>query len=254
MNNKINLIKKIRNITQISILKCKNALIKNNFDLNKTLKYLKNKKFNFTKNSNYEFINTKTKKNKAVIIKFSCETDFVSKTYEFKIFSKNVINFILNNKNITLNYINNIFEKEKNYLISKFNENIIIKKIFYLKNKYVSSYNHLNKIGVILSANKINNKKKINKKKLKKIAVHIASTKTKFINLSNIPNSIYTKTKNKLIKLKLNKYNYKKNIKNKLKEICLLNQYFLYNNNIKIKKYLNKNNINILNFYKIQIK
>ncbi len=252
----IKILKKIRKITSISIEKCKKALEKNNFNLEKSIIYLKkkiNKKKSLVKEGG---IFGKIKNNKGIMIQINCETDFTIRNIEIKKFVKEIINYSLKKNDVSIKNINNIFNKKRNYLISKFNENIEIKRIYFIKGKFLSQYIHINnKIGTTLKIK--TNKFNINNKKIKKIAMHITAMNPKYINKNEVPlskirkyrqNIIYNlnliKNKNKIIKKKL---------KEKINNILLLKQKFIFNNKISIKEYINKNNIKITNFCRFKI-
>ncbi len=253
MKNKIELIKKIRKITNISIQLCKKILEKNKFNIEKSLislKKIKIKKKNKTKEG---IILNKIKNNIAIMLKINCETDFTSKNKEFQLFANKIINFCFNNNNnINLKIINNKFKYKKNYLISKFNENINIKNICYIKNKYLYKYLHNKKIGTILKYNIINKKNNLNK--IKKISMHITAMNPKYISYKNIKKNIIKKEKNKLSIYIKNKNKLKKKLINKLKIKCLEEQKFIFNDKLLVKNYLKKNNIKIIKFYRFEIK
>ncbi len=263
MNNKLENIKKIRKITKISIYKCKKILEKNNFDIYKSLKYLKKKKLNKKNKSYHEFITTKTKKNITIIIKFESETDFIINNIEFKNFEKKIICNIINNYkkyNIDSKNINKIFKNDINLITNKLNENIKIKNFLYLKSnkeKYICDYNHNRKIGVIILVKKINKNNIINIKKVRKIAIHIAAIQPKYLNIKSISNKYIKKIKENIkikFKNKLKHKNINNEIKEKLNKICLKEQLFLFKNNIKVKKYLKTNNIKVIKFYLLKSK
>ncbi|XZR53102.1 MAG: translation elongation factor Ts [Enterobacteriaceae bacterium] len=254
----INLIKKLRKITGSGLLNCKKILIKTNGNIknaiiemrkNGILKFLKKKK-DITING---IINVKKKNQYGIIIEINCQTDFASKSNDFKIFVNNIIKKIYNNKIKNIKNYNFFFKNEIIDLFNKLKENINIKRINILENNIIETYNHNNKIGVLIKA------KFIQKKNLKKIAMHIASNKPNFINIENIPYNIIIneyKIQNIIIKDKYNKF-YKKKIFGKIKKyinyITLMNQKFIFNINIKIKNILNKNNSIILNFIRYEI-
>ncbi len=250
--NNINLIKQIRKLTKISINKCKIALKKNNFDLKKTLIYLKKKKINNKKKTNEGIIISKIKKNIGIIIKIKCETDFITKNKYFLNFCKKLIKYCLkkkiyNNKNIN-NYINN----KKNFLISKFKENIKIHKIRYLKGKYIIKYIHINyKIGTIL---KINIKENNNNyyRSAKKICMHITAMNPKYISRKLINKKQIKKEKNSILDYK-NKKDLISKLNIKLKKKILLEQNFIFNEKLLVKDYIKKKNIIILKFHRFEI-
>ncbi len=247
---KIKLIKKIRHLTKISINKCKKALEKNNYNIEKSLIYLKKikiKKKNIPKEG---IILNKINKNNVIMIKLLCETDFTSKNIYFNNFANEIINFCFKKKIYILKKINKYFNKKKKYLINKFNENIIIDNICYLKGKYIGNYLHNNnKIGTIL---KIKTKKNnLDKKYIKQICMHITAMNPKYINKKNIPLEIIKKEKKKI--LIYYKKNISKKLKNKLNKKILLEQKFIFNDKIKIKYFIKKKNIKIINFYRYKI-
>ncbi len=246
----IKLLKKIRKITSISIEKCQKALKKNNFDLEKSIIYLKKKIYIKKRKTKEGGIFGKVKNNKAILLQINCETDFTIKNIKIKKFIKKIINFYFKNKNIYKKDILNYFEKKKKIIISKFKENIVIKKICIMKGKYLTKYIHINnKIGTLLQIDTKN--KNINNKKIKKIAMHITAMNPKFIN--KIPYSFIKKYIKKEKIILNNKKNIKKILKNKINNIFLKKQKFIFNNKISVNKYLTKNNIKIINFCRFKI-
>ncbi len=238
IKNNLILLKKLRNITNISIIECKKALIKNKNDIKKSIIYLKKKNYKIKKkiyNNNNGFILNKIIKNTAVMIQINCESDFVSKNIEIKLFAEKILNFYIKNTNLNINKIKNIYSEEKNYLTNKVKENIEINNLCFLKGNILSNYLHNFKIGTILHAEKIDNKKNIKQEKIKKISMHISALNPKYINKNNI----------------LKKY---KDKEKKIKNLILEEQLFIFDNKTKVKYYLLKNNIKINNFFRFEIK
>ncbi len=250
MKNKIKIIKKIRKITNISIEKCKEALELNKYNEEKSLIYLKKIKYIKNKKIPKEgIIINDIKKNKSIMIKINCETDFSSKNKEFINFSKKILNYCFKKNKIILKKIKNHFKKKKNYLISKLKENIIINNICMIKGKNIYKYLHNYKIGTIL---KYSMKKK-NKKKIKKIAIHITAMNPKYISIKNIPRKNIKKEKKNISILEKNKNKISKILKKKIKKKILLKQQFIFNNKILVEDYIKKNNIKIKKFYRFEI-
>ncbi len=249
--NNINLIKKLRYITKISIIKCKKALKKNNYNLEKSLIYLKKKNINNKNNITKEgIIINKIKNNNIIMIKLLCETDFTAKNKYFNKFANKIINFCFKKKIKKLKKINKYFKNEIKYLKIKFNENIIINNFCHLEGKYIKNYlHHNNKIGTIIKIN--TSKRKKIKKYMKQICIHITAMNPKYINIKNIPLDIIENEKKKI--LINNKKNILKKLNKKLKKNILLEQKFLYNNKIKVKEFLKKKDIKIINFYRYKI-
>ncbi|WMC19559.1 MAG: translation elongation factor Ts [Enterobacteriaceae bacterium PC38] len=257
IKNNINKIKKLRKITGSGLIDCKNALIKSNNNIkNAIIEMRKIGILKFNEKKNISIINgiVKTKKEGkyGIIIEVNCQTDFTSKSKEFRNFINNIIQKILNNniKN-TIKY-NLIYKNEIINLFNKIKENINIKRVFILNENIIEEYNHNNRIGVLIQA------KFIQKKKLKKIAMHIASNKPDFINIENIYyNLIINEYKIQKNLIKKKNFLYKKILFGKIikyiNEITLINQKFIFNTLIKIKKILNNKNSIILNFIRYEL-
>ncbi|WMC20152.1 MAG: translation elongation factor Ts [Enterobacteriaceae bacterium PSpyr] len=254
--NNINKIKELRKITGSGLIDCKKALIKSNNNIkNAIIEMRKIGILKFDRKKNIKIIKGIVKiiikKNLGIIIEVNCQTDFTSKSKEFKNFVNNIIQKILNNNfKYKINY-NLIYKKEIINLFNKIKENINIKRVSILNKNIIEKYNHNNKIGVLINA------KFIQKKLLKKIAMHITSDKPEFISIENINYNLiineYKIQKSIIIK----KILYKKILFGKLikyiNKITLINQKFIFNTLIKIKKILNNKNSIILNFIRYEL-
>ncbi len=264
--NKINisLLKKLRKKTQLSIDKCKKALLLNDNNLEKSIKYLKNLNYYINDNNlKYGLISNKIKSKKAAMIKINCKTDFTTLNKEIINFSDLILNFILKNNILYLEEIKKKFHKKINFLKNKFNENIKIKDFCLLKGKYINNYLHNYKIGTIILVEKINkNNIKLDNKKIKKISMHITASNPNFISINDIPDIIKYDLINNIKKKKIinnyneieNKKKIQKKIKLKLKEITLYHQQFIFNTKLTVNNYLKKNNILVKKFYRFQVK
>lgn len=267
MNNKknnkieISLIQRLRNITGSGLIECKNALIdaQGNIDLailnmrkSGIVKAIKKYK-NITTNG---IIATGIKENIATILELNCQTDFLSENIEFKHFSKKIISNILELKNTDIHVINKKFEIKKNILISKFSENINIRRVAILKGEQLGYYLHNNmKIGVIIST------KNMKKDLIKKIAMHIAASKPEYLNVENIPDEkiLYEKQIQLEIakKYKKNSFISEKIVEGKIKKfihsISLINQIFIFDTQKTIKKILDETNSQVVSFVRFEL-
>lgn len=267
MNNKknnkieISLIQRLRNITGSGLIECKNALIdaQGNIDLailnmrkSGIVKAIKKYK-NITTNG---IIATGIKGNIATILELNCQTDFLSENIEFKNFSKKIISNILELKNTDIHVINKKFEIKKNILISKFSENINIRRVAILIGEQLGYYLHNNmKIGVIIST------KNMKKDLIKKIAMHIAASKPEYLNVENIPDEkiLYEKQIQLEIakKYKKNSFISEKIVEGKIKKfihsISLINQIFIFDTQKTIKKILDETNSQVVSFVRFEL-
>lgn len=267
MNNKknnkieISLIQRLRNITGSGLIECKNALIdaQGNIDLailnmrkSGIVKAIKKYK-NITTNG---IIATGIKGNIATILELNCQTDFLSENIEFKNFSKKIISNILELKNTDIHVINKKFEIKKNILISKFSENINIRRVAILIGEQLGYYLHNNmKIGVIIST------KNMKEDLIKKIAMHIAASKPEYLNVEDIPDEkiLYEKQIQLEIakKYKKNSFISEKIVEGKIKKfihsISLINQIFIFDTQKTIKKILDETNSQVVSFVRFEL-
>jgi elongation factor Ts len=192
MSDNLAKVKELRELTGAGIQDCKTALSENNFDIEKSIEYLRKK--GITKASKKSSRDAAeglaviaSNNSKAFILEVNSETDFVAKNNEFINFCSEISKIALaNNYNLEtlLNAkINNTLIKDELVsLIAKIGENIKIRRIAYLENTngIVANYIHnqqnqnMGKIGVIISIDCQNKNKEILEFS-RKICMHIAA-------------------------------------------------------------------------------
>lgn len=272
-------IKILRLKTGISFLDCKKALIESNLDIEEAIDYLR-KKSSITANKRYEkpafeglIISKINNKKKAIIAEINCETDFVSKSKEFIEFCEKISNYFLEKteyENIEIEkdevIINEELEVEKNTIISKFKENIIIKRIKIINANngeeifgYVHGPLNYGKIASIVIIKNIENE---NENLIKDITMQIAAMRPKFLNKKSISKEIIEKEKNLILENIKNNYIDKnemqiktmaENMINKFyEENVLIEQKFIKDQKVKIKELINKKLI-IINFFRFEL-
>jgi elongation factor Ts len=159
-------IKKLRNKTGAGMMDCKKALMESNGDFEKAIEYLRKKgsvasQKRSDRIAKEGLIIAKTSDNKkeAVIAEVNCETDFVARSAEFKSYTENLVNSLMNLKssdmNTILSYTNNgiTIQQGLDELTGKIGEKIEIKRIGYYKSDdgFFSAYNHIgNKVASII--------------------------------------------------------------------------------------------------------
>jgi len=170
MSDNLAKVKELRELTGAGIQDCKTALSENNFDIEKSIEYLRKKGITkAAKKSSRDAAEglavIATNNSKACILEINSETDFVAKNNEFINFCSEVSKIALaNNFNLeTLSNVkinnNNLIKDELVNLIAKIGENIKIRRIAYLENSkgVVANYIHnqqsenMGKIGVLIS-------------------------------------------------------------------------------------------------------
>ncbi|CAL4321005.1 translation elongation factor Ts [Buchnera aphidicola] len=263
MSKEVNasLVKKLRDRTGAGIMECKNALVKMEGNLEKSIDFLKTigeikaekRSFYGTKQGK---IFLKVEKKAAAILELNSETDFVAKEKNFLLFGKKIVDEILLKKTNDLNYIKSIFEKEKKEIISKVGENIKICRIHFLIGTNIVSYmHHNNTIGVILDISSDNDLFS------KNIAMHIAASKPKYLSPNIIPEKVLIREK-KIFLNSLKKMNKSNEIMEKIMEgkinkfkdeISLTGQDFVFEPKKKVSQLLKLYNSQVISFIRFEV-
>jgi elongation factor Ts len=198
MSDLMNKIKDLREMTGAGFLDCKKALEENNFDIDKSVIFLRKKGLaKANKKSSREAkegaVGIYLNENIVSIIQINTETDFAAKNEVFLDFMDKIGEFSLlkNDHNLSLLDFNNLvfegstIEDHFKYIISKVGENIILSKLIFIqidKKLLLSTYIHnsyrknIGKIAVVLKANVMENNEK-SKVFGKNLCMHIAACK-----------------------------------------------------------------------------
>lgn len=272
----ISKINKLRNITGIGIMDCKNALVATKGSIEESILLLRKKGEKiFLNRSNTEIkegaIISSVNSNFSfgTIIGISCETDFLSRSYDFISFIKNLSDHSLfckscKSKEDFLKYPYKNYGNIKKYILNMmgiFKEKLELKIFDFLQAPFVKNYTHNYKISTIVGFSS-----RINDFIAKNIAMHITAMDPISISEKDIPKKIL-KEETKLIEDKVNTDNKNKSInlinkiiqgkkKKFISKNTLLNQKLITNNKITIREYVDKNSnkCNIISFKRIKIK
>ncbi|CAD83343.1 elongation factor Ts (EF-Ts) [Candidatus Blochmanniella floridana] len=186
------LIRELRKRTSVSIIKCKQALIDSNGDIELAIDNMRKSglqtdfiQSNRLTPSGLIAIKIEPNKQKGLMIEINCETDFVSRNSMFREFINTVMVTALNESINNINALKTRFEEQRLFLMNKIGENIKIRRFFVLIGNFLSSYIHRSRIGVLVSASG-----KINEDIIKHVAMHIAARNPKYVGVSNISEDI----------------------------------------------------------------
>ncbi|BCG49736.1 elongation factor Ts [Candidatus Profftella armatura (Diaphorina cf. continua)] len=250
--------------TLAPIMECKKALIEANGKLSKAEEILRiklgKKILNISnRNAKEGVIAIYISKKVGSLVEINCETDFVAKNNEFINFSKKIAKLITENSPINLDQLNNLkiknnlltIDEKRKELISCIGENIKIRRFKLFKtNSNLISYLHENKIGVIVEYDGDNEVAG------KDVAMHIAAMRPIALSSDKIPKKIIEKEYS-LAVLKAQQLGKSINLNTRIidnfmkkffKEVSLLNQIFIKNNQQTIEKMLKFNKITIKSF------
>ena len=254
MNNKVDLIKDLRNKTGAGFLDCKNALFENNNNLEESIEFLRKKGLaKASKKSSREAIEGAVgiySNNKVIVlIKVNSETDFAAKSDIFLNFLDELGDFAVKNCQsnhskedfLGLKYNDTLISEFFDSMIAKIGENLILNDLIILENKnYYSFYIHNSykkNIGKIISIVKYetNEDNEVIKKFSKNLCMHIAAMKPESLDINDLEKNFVEKEKNiqkelilnsgkpanivdKILEGKMNKF---------YSEVTLLNQNFI---------------------------
>ena len=254
----LDLLKKLRDITGAGMMDCKKYLDKSNNNLDAAVKLMRSeggvkadkKSSRIAADGLVSYISNSKK---ALLIEVNSETDFVARSDDFKNYVNDVCQIILetNYKNISeLEKDKEVFDKLediRNNIITKLGENIIIRRfeVIDVKDAYVSGYTHNGKIGAfVVLANE-------DAEIAKDICMQIVASNPLALDESSIDQAILDNEKD-IYKAELDKIDKKDDIKRnilegKIKkfvaENTLINQPFIKDSSLTLKKILKNNKI-----------
>ena len=207
-------IKSLREKTGAGIMDCKNALVENNGDVEMSTDWLRkkgiakaNKKSSRVAAEGLVGISKSDKL--SCLIEVNAETDFVSKNKDFQNFLDNLLKIAVKNTYTLDQFLSSSYDQNYNIkdalknLIAKIGENIVIRRLAYLKIdseiSKVGFYIHnkvtdnLGKIGCMVVGE--NNDDIDTEDLLKKIAMHISASKPLALHEDNLDKKLLEKEK-----------------------------------------------------------
>lgn len=256
----INLLKELRATTGVGFSDCREALVETNNNFDKALEFLKVKGLSKAVSKTNNIATEGATKiliegNKAVIVELNCQTDFVANNSEFNnvlnVISSSLLNSSVSTVEQALELVIDDSKTLKDVImtaITKLQENIVLKRFQIItkdEQDIFGSYIHTGGISsgiVILSQTK-------EQEVAKNIAMQLVAMKPKFIDISEIDDSVKEKEIaiakeqvkdidkpqeiiDKMIQGKVNKA---------LAELTITNQTFIKDSSLTIKQYLEKN-------------
>ncbi len=260
MSSELELLKKLRDITGAGILDCKKYLVRTSNDVDEAVKLMRSEEgIKADKKSSriaaegvvFYYHND----NLAMLIEINSETDFVAKSDDFLDYVKQTCDIISNSEYKNYDQLrssndealkNKLETLRKNY-VTKLGENIQIRR-YELYDKQASSvvgYTHNNKIGAIVIL------KKSDEQLSKDICMQIVASNPLGLDENSIDEEILNSEK-EVYKAELDKIDKKEDIKRNImegkvkkfiSENTLLNQPFIKDSSLNLKKILKGNEI-----------
>lgn len=242
-------VKKLRELTGAGMMACKEALGETNGDLDAAVDYLRKKGLAAAQKKQGRIaaegaVATLVAGKKAVVVEVNCETDFVSKGDEFQNFAAKIAKYALENEPADINVLKDAKATEVNELTLKCGEKVDIRRFELIKTDgVIGSYNHGGRIGVLVNLKTTASGNAV-EELAKDLAMHVAAANPLFINGSDIDESFKQKEA-EIYAGQLKEEGKPDNMIEKIvqgklaklaKEVCLLEQTFVKNPDITIKK------------------
>ena len=265
------MVKELRDRTGAGMMECKKALTNSSGDMEKAVEEMRkagqakaDKKSSRVAAEGVITLSISEDNKFANIIEINCETDFVAKDESFLEFVKKISDISLQNFDGNIeNFLNSqhpsgkTVEEVRLELVSKVGENVKIRRIQKIdaNNSYIGYYMHGSKIGVAVLL------KNENTDLAKDICMHIAAMKPIALNASDISQKDLNKEREiylaqakesgkpediikKMVDGKIKKY---------ISEVTLIDQKFVKDSEVTVGKLLEKNNNEILSFYRLEV-
>ena len=257
-------VKELREKTGLGLMDCKKALEEANGDLDLAIEELrKSSGLKASKKSSRSaadgLIGIKSFEGRSFMVEINCETDFVARDDSFNVFMEEVLEIVSSNADKGLQeLLDENIEEQREKLVQKLGENIVVRRIASSDNNADSSgvYLHSNKkIGTIISL------QGGSEEVAKDIAMHAAATDPMAISPSDIPEEVIEKEREiykaqseesgkpediveKMIEGKIRKF---------LSEVSLTEQGFVKDPNKTINDLLKDSNASIVSFTRFEV-
>ena len=257
-------VKELREKTGLGLMDCKKALEEANGDLDLAIEELrKSSGLKASKKSSRSaadgLIGIKSFEGRSFMVEINCETDFVARDDSFNGFMEEVLEIVSSNADKDLQeLLDESIEEQREKLVQKLGENIVVRRIASSDNNADSSGVYLhsnNKIGTIVSL------QGGSEEVAKDIAMHAAATDPMAISPSDIPADIIEKEREiykaqseesgkpediveKMIEGKIRKF---------LSEVSLTEQDFVKDPNKTINDLLKDSNASIVSFTRFEV-
>lgn len=264
------MVKELRETTGAGMLDCKKALEETNGNMEEAITWLREKGISkaakkASRIAAEGLAKVIANEEKAVIVEVNSETDFVAKNDEFKSLVDTIAKAILENNVSTDEEVLNLTVDGKtiqDLIIEKtatIGEKLSFRRFNTLtknSNEVFGTYSHMG--GKIVSLVKLTGN---NMELAKDIAMHIAAMRPLYLNSESVPSEVVDKERNILkeqavneglaeskidmiVNGRMNKY---------YEEVCLLDQFFIKENKVKVSAYLKNHGVEALEFIRYEV-
>ena len=264
------LVKELREKTGAGMLDCKKALEANNGDISASIDWLREKGISKAAKKADRIAAEGiaailTKGNKAVVIEVNSETDFVAKNEEFTNMVSTILNTIIDSDAKTVEEVLELSCKEgtiKDLIVSKtatIGEKLDLRRVaveIKEDNDTFGEYIHMGgRIAVLITLSGANSEV------AKDVAMHAAAMRPSYVNKEEVPSEELEKEREILKEQAMNEGK-PANIAEKMvegrirkyyEEICLEEQAFVKDGDLKVKEYVSKNGGSIKSMVRYEV-
>jgi len=264
------LVKELREKTGAGMLDCKKALEANNGDINASIDWLREKGISKAAKKADRIAAEGiaailTKGNKAVVIEVNSETDFVAKNEEFTNMVSTILNTVIDSNAKTIEEVLELSCKEgtiKDLIVSKtatIGEKLDLRRVAVVEkedNDSFGEYIHMGgRIAVLITLNGANSEV------AKDVAMHAAAMRPSYVKKEEVPTEELDKEREILKEQAMNEGK-PENIAEKMvegrirkfyEEICLEEQAFVKDNDLKVKEYVSNNGGSIKSMIRYEV-
>jgi elongation factor Ts len=242
-------VKELREKTGAGMMDCKKALNETNGDMEAAVDFLRTKGLakaakKASRVAAEGTVVSVVNGTEGVILEVNCETDFVSKGDDFQGFAKATAEWTLANKPGNVEELKTAKEAEQTELTMKCGEKVDIRRFTVASADALGSYNHGGKIGVLVELNTNKADAAEVQELAKDIAMHVAAAAPSFLTSDDIDED-FKKREADVYAAQLKEEGKPENMIDKIvqgklgklaKEVCLLEQPFVKNPDLTIKK------------------
>ena len=252
----------LRQRTGVGMMDCKKALVATDGDMEAAIDYLREKGIAQAAKKESRIaaegiVYAAGKNGKYVLIEVNCESDFVAGGPVFKEYVAKIADYILDHTGASLEEVVAAMQPVTNEYVMKMGEKLSIRRftVYEAHDTEVDTYIHMGgKIGVMVEASKGASKEVIHD-----VALQIAAANAQYVTRDEVPAAEVEHEKEILKAQALNEDNPKPEaiiekmtigrINKFYKEICLVEQQFVKNNEQSIAQYLKANgDVTIIRF------
>ncbi len=264
------MVKELRDKTGAGMMDCKKALESTDADMEKAIDFLREK--GITKAAKKTdriaaegLTNIFIKDNKAIILEVNSETDFVAKNVDFQKLVEKIGNALLNSDAKTMEEANSVKVEDETISELIVNETATIGEKINFRRFECIEKNHNETFGPYLHmGGKISSLVVIegnNEEVAKNVSMQVAAMKPLYMFKEDVPADVLEHEKEVLKEQSMNEGKpadiAEKMVMGRIakyyKEVCLVEQQYVKDNNLTISSYLKENDCKLINMFKYEV-